>query len=232
LKSFLINYGNIPWDALKYMIAEANYGGRVTETFDKRLIKSIIEDFFTPDIRESNYKFRNLYEIPELSTVEDYKTYLIKLDTNLEVPELFGIHKNGDITSAKLNTKQFLESVLQTIPRSQSGTNESEDLEIERLINTLIGDLPDLFDLEEVMSLKPITRDNSLNTVLTQDTLRYNRLISIIKKTLTKIRNVIHGYEIMDYDVEQLINELLNNQVPKSWLSNNISYPTMKSLGF
>jgi len=55
------------------MIAEANYGGRVTETFDKRLIKSIIEDFFTPDVRENNYKFRNLYEIPEFSNVEDYK---------------------------------------------------------------------------------------------------------------------------------------------------------------
>jgi len=122
-----------------------------------------------------------------------------------------------------LNTKQFLESVLQTIPRSQSGSNESEDLEIERITNTLIGDLPELYDLEEVMSLKPISRENSLNTVLIQDTLRYNRLISIIKKTLTKIRNVVHGYEIMDNEVEQLINELLNNQVPRIWLSNNVS---------
>lgn len=42
LKIFLDTYEEIQWNALNYIIAEANYGGRVTEDKDRRLIKIIL----------------------------------------------------------------------------------------------------------------------------------------------------------------------------------------------
>jgi hypothetical protein len=36
----------------------------------------------------------------------------------------------------------------------------------------------------------------------------------------------------MDSALDLLTFELLNNIVPSSWKANNISYPTMKKLGF
>ena len=47
---FLEEYDEIPWEALNYMVAEANYGGRVTDAQDRRLIKFILKDFYTSDI--------------------------------------------------------------------------------------------------------------------------------------------------------------------------------------
>jgi dynein heavy chain len=42
LKSYLDSYQETPWEALKYLIAEANYGGRVTDELDRRLLGSYL----------------------------------------------------------------------------------------------------------------------------------------------------------------------------------------------
>lgn len=42
LKSYLDSYVDTPWEALKYLIAEANYGGRVTDELDRRLLTSYL----------------------------------------------------------------------------------------------------------------------------------------------------------------------------------------------
>ena len=53
LKIFLNEYEEIQFTALNYMVAEANYGGRVTDDKDRRLIKIILEGNF--------YNIRFLY---------------------------------------------------------------------------------------------------------------------------------------------------------------------------
>lgn len=56
---FLNEQEEIPWDALNYMVAEANYGGRVTDPKDRRLIKILLKNFYTNDILSPNYKVTN-----------------------------------------------------------------------------------------------------------------------------------------------------------------------------
>lgn len=36
----------IPWQAIQYLIAEANYGGRITDDRDRRLIKVYAKEIF------------------------------------------------------------------------------------------------------------------------------------------------------------------------------------------
>ena len=42
LKKYLDSYVDTPWAALKYLIAEANYGGRVTDELDRRVLNSYL----------------------------------------------------------------------------------------------------------------------------------------------------------------------------------------------
>lgn len=77
--------------------------------------------------------------------------------------------------------------------------------------------------MEDINRLKPVKRENSLNTVVTQDALRYNRLISKIYSTVNNLKRAINGLEIMDQYKDILATELLNNLVPSSWKANNIS---------
>lgn len=100
----------------------------MTDKFDRFLINSVIKDYFNKSIFDSDFKIRGLYEIPQLDSLNDWIDHCLNLNENLEVPELFGIHKNGDITSAKLQTNQLVNDALVTIPRGGSGEGgKSED---------------------------------------------------------------------------------------------------------
>jgi len=45
LKNFLVENEEIPWDALKFMTGHINYGGNVTDDFDRILLMNILSVF-------------------------------------------------------------------------------------------------------------------------------------------------------------------------------------------
>ncbi len=49
LSIYLDEYEDTPWDALKYLIAGINYGGHVTDDWDRRLLMTYINDYFCED---------------------------------------------------------------------------------------------------------------------------------------------------------------------------------------
>jgi dynein heavy chain len=55
LKIFLDDYEVIPFKVLNYLGAEINYGGRVTDDKDVRLIKSILKKYINEGIIQEGY---------------------------------------------------------------------------------------------------------------------------------------------------------------------------------
>ena len=68
LRLYLDEYDETPWDALKYLISEINYGGRVTDDLDRRLMNVYMASFFNEDaLNVPNFRLSSLpnYVIPE-----------------------------------------------------------------------------------------------------------------------------------------------------------------------
>ena len=68
LRLYLDEYDDTPWDALKYLISEINYGGRVTDDWDRRLMNVYMASFFNEEaLNTPLYRLSSLpsYVVPE-----------------------------------------------------------------------------------------------------------------------------------------------------------------------
>mmetsp|Transcript_28814 Transcript_28814/g.26054 ORF Transcript_28814/g.26054 Transcript_28814/m.26054 type:complete len:116 (+) Transcript_28814:2638-2985(+) len=112
---FLNEYpGRVPFVALKYLTAECNYGGRVTDDKDRRLINTLLEDYYCDKmISDPHYQFTgDTYFKPPPSGDYDEVIDLIKTYPLNVSPEVFGLHPNADITKDLGETNLLLDSLL------------------------------------------------------------------------------------------------------------------------
>lgn len=82
------------------------------------------------------------------------------------------------------------------------------------------------FDIEAVGMMYPVVYEESMNTVLLQECIRYNKLIEIMIETLPMLMKALKGLVVMSSELESISNSIAVNQVPKSWA--NKAYPSMK----
>lgn len=177
------------------MIGECNYGGRVTDDWDRRLIVTILADFLNPKVvSDRNYIFAGndkRYGLPMKTSHDDYLAHIAKLP-EIHSPEVFGLHQNAGITRDLQNTEIMLSSLL-LLEEGTSSKGGDTDTVLNNLISELIGKLPELYDLEEAKKKFPVNYNESMNTVLTQEMERFNKLLRVMRTTLITLRQSILG---------------------------------------
>ncbi|XP_063362018.1 dynein axonemal heavy chain 3 [Cydia amplana] len=234
LQMFLTEYADTPFDALNYLAGECNYGGRVTDDKDRRLILSLLSLFYNDEVTEvPEYSFSpsGNYRMPPSM---DYNSVLqhIRALPMIAKPEVFGLHDNADITKDNKETGALLFGCLLTqtsIIAGGGGEGGGEGGGVVELTRDMMGRMPRLYNIDDVSAKYPVQYYNSMNTVLKQELIRYNRLIAVVSRTLYGVHMAAQGLAIMSAELEECNNAFVKGIVPAAWKSK--SYPSMKPLG-
>lgn len=234
------NSGSPPYKALYYMIGECNYGGRVTDYHDRRLLLTLLQDFISPKVFYAGHKFAELdeYDVPPVMPYEGYIDFIEKLPLE-QPPELYGLHRNAMISKAVQETDLISMKVMQVIatskPSDSSSSSGGQQLsaaeEEERLIAPIVALLeriPERFIEKMVNTKYPVLYKESMNTVLQQEVVRFNRLLERIHTTLSQLIDALRGDIVMSSELEQMMDSITQKRVPKLWLE--VSYPSIKPI--
>uniref|UniRef100_A0A667W9Y7 Dynein axonemal heavy chain 6 n=1 Tax=Myripristis murdjan TaxID=586833 RepID=A0A667W9Y7_9TELE len=226
--------GTIPWDALIYITGDITYGGRVTDVWDQRCLRTILKSFFSPQTLECGYTYSTsgIYYAPETDSLEQYKKYIEALPI-MDDPEVFGMHENANLAFQRQETMSLINTILEVHPRSSAcdGAKSNDEIVCE-LADSVLSKIPECLDMDEAVETLFLQDDNgrlnSLTTVLGQEVDRFNNLLRVLRMSLNTLQKAIAGLVVMSEEMERIYTSFLNNQVPTHWA--NSAYPSLKPL--
>jgi len=79
------------------MIGEVQYGGRVTDDMDKRLLGTLAKLWFSEKLFEEGACFYKGYPVLKFKQLEEYQAVIEEMPT-VDPPMVYGLHANADIT--------------------------------------------------------------------------------------------------------------------------------------
>jgi len=235
LRRFLEEQELLPWDALNYVTGQINYGGRVTDDWDRRCLMSVLSIYMVPEILTEDYKFSKsgTYYAPPLGSKQQTLDYFDQLPL-ADDPEVFGMHENANVTFNTNESLALMAALLGLQPRSSGGGSgkTSDDVVVE-LADTFEATCPELLLDDEAGPTTFVIQPNGLLTslaiCLAQEMVKFNKLLRVMRSTLIDIKKAIKGMIVMSSDLDAMYTAFLNNQLPSIW--ERASFASLKTLG-
>ena len=210
----------ISWSTICFMLGEVQYGGRVTDDYDRRLLIVFTHVWFNETIAEHGYKFYAGYPLPHnCKTVEEFQDFISDLPSQ-DFPEVFGLHANADI-SFQINTaKGILDQILYVQPKESSGSKVGETREavVSRICGDMLGKLPREYTPNEVKeAIIKLGGLQPMNIFLRQEIDRIQKILSLVKNTLKNLTMAIEGTVVMNDQLKEIMDNMYDARVPELW---------------
>ena len=235
IENFLNEQDHVPWDAIRFVVGEINYGGRVTDELDQRCLNSVLTTFLKNEILGDSYRFldSHIYFIPEDLSLENLKAYASSLPL-ADDPDIFGMHENANIAYQKHESSYILNIALSIQPKEKGITalGKTSDQLVDEMASKFLEELPMI--LLKTEERVPIFTEDSkglmdaMATFLSQEMERFNKLLQKIKNSLEDLKKAIKGLELMSDDLDKMYTCMNENRVPMIW--SKVAYPSLKPL--
>lgn len=134
-----LEFSTLSWSTLQYMAGEVQYGGRITDDFDRRLFTAYTEAWISQQTLSTSFKFNPehlinklpknfVYKVPNYIDSDDFLAYIQQFP-DIDSPEILGLHPNADLTFRFKEVTQLLDTIIETQPKQSSGATGGKSRE-------------------------------------------------------------------------------------------------------
>ncbi|XP_042636359.1 dynein axonemal heavy chain 14 [Orycteropus afer afer] len=257
LENVLSKHSAIPWRALRYLIGEVIYGGRVADDCDKQCLQTLLYKFCNPEVLKDDFSFSNdeiHQSVPESAHIKDC-IFIIQSLPDDDSPEVLGMHLEATRSYKVTQGEEFIESLIAMEPTTATisltiSREQSNDKLVMEILSDILKRLPLTVEKEEssgntntlksVMS-SPIWKSLNQNvkghdllihcvllTYLSQEIERFDKLLSVIHKSLENLQLALKGKVVLTQKLEDIYDSFLKMRVPTLW--QKCSYKSCKPL--
>jgi len=245
----------IPWTALKYLIGEAMYGGRVSDNYDRRVLNAYLDEYFGDFLFDGFQKF--MFYSNDASNVHyalplkdaSYDDQIASIDglPDMQTPEVLGLHSNADVAHSTRAAKSLWSNVLSLQSKLMATTssttkNNNTNVEVETntnensglmsIVNEILSVVTNeayAFDVAKLQRRMSDSETPSPTTVvLFQELERHNALKDVLKHSLRELIKALSGEIGMSPELDAISDALSRGRLPEKWKS--VAPPTDKDV--
>lgn len=144
-------------------------------------------------------------------------------------PLAFGQHSNSDMAASIDDSTIMIDTLVSLQPRLIKVVDEDAVDPLAAQCSDLLEQTAEPFDMRMVKERLATRSDpDPLKTVLFQELDRYNKLLSLMQRTLSTIIKVTQGTASVTAELEEVMLSLGQLKVPRIW---GATYPSLKPLG-
>ncbi|KAK8797138.1 hypothetical protein WA158_004348 [Blastocystis sp. Blastoise] len=217
----------LSWTAIRTLLVEALYGGRIDNTFDNKLLDSLLRQTFVPEAFSPHFALVKtfndkgipevLLEAPEGNTKEQFLSWANTLPSR-NSPLWLGLPATAE---ERLLSTQGSYAINELLKVQGSALENNEDQENnssrDKLMNTV-----EMYLKETDIKLEGLVRDaqllnNPLFRFLDREIKIGIELLTMIRSELTAVLGSLNGSSKATQQTRSLIVELSADRIPKFW---------------
>jgi dynein heavy chain len=222
--------GPISWSTLQYMVSEVQYGGKITDSVDRRMFNTYAEEFLRPGVCEEGFSYTPAnpvmpipqnykYTVPGHTELKPFKDY-IETFPEADSPEISGLHPNAELTFRINEVNAMIATLGETQPKGGGGGGESIEDAVTRKATELISRLPEEYNEDDykhkINKLGGLTIP--LNIFLFQEIQRLQDVLSKVGFQLVQLKLAIKGEVVLTDELAQALGAIGGARVPHSWI--------------
>jgi dynein heavy chain len=223
--------GQLSWSTVQYMVAEVQYGGKVTDNMDRRLFAAYASGWYGNKTLDGTFAFNPSraitripgdfkYTVPDYIDLEQYRRFVSGFPET-DNPEIYGLHPNADLTYRVKEASALLATLSDTQPKQASGAGGRtlDEVIIDKTAELLEKLPPDFVEEEYRARIRRLGGlAEPMNIFLYQEIQRFQAVIGRVRAMLTSMQQAIRGEVVMTSELLQSMTDMFDARVPRPWL--------------